>query len=143
MFSGAFILCSFLARVGKKRTKETPFKGKRGLVPKNAGNRIFQPCDILSPLKIPLTCGLRPRRMSQFVRRKKALSHKVFGLIILLRLLVGNGYKNYYQHDSSGTLPQILTISKPETATFPSILIAGFCQAFCRKSLPPEAPRPL
>ena len=60
-FMGEFILCSFLARVGKKRTKETPFKGKRGLVPKNAGNRIFQPCDILSPLKIPLTCR-RSRR---------------------------------------------------------------------------------
>ena len=48
----------------------------------------------------------------------------------------------YSQHDSNRALPQILTISKPETATFQSILIAGFCRAFCLKSSPPEASHP-
>ena len=50
------LLCSFLARVGKKRTKETPLKGKRVLIEKKRTCRIFSLCDILSPLRIPLTC---------------------------------------------------------------------------------------
>ena len=40
----------------------------------------------------------------------------------------------YSQHDSSGASAQILTILKPETATFSSILLEAFCQAFSRKS---------
>ena len=43
------VLCSFLARVGKKRTKETPLKGERVSFRKKRTCRIFLHFDILSP----------------------------------------------------------------------------------------------
>ena len=56
------ILCSFLALVGKKRTKETPLKGKRWfqnsvlleIIKQKTIEPNFSP--ILSPLRIPLFC---------------------------------------------------------------------------------------
>ena len=68
-------------------TKETPIKGKRALRIKAQTNRTFIRCDILSPLIILLTCGLRPHRMKRFARSGKSLSHKAFCLTVLLCLL--------------------------------------------------------
>ena len=41
--------CSFLALVGKKRTKEAPLKRRGVLSEKKRTCRIFSYCDILSP----------------------------------------------------------------------------------------------
>ena len=46
-------LCSFLAHVGKKRTKETPHRG-RGFVRKKQTGRIFAPFNILPLVDPPL-----------------------------------------------------------------------------------------
>ena len=47
------LICSFLARVGKKRTKETPHRG-RGFVRKKQTGRIFAPFNILPLVDPPL-----------------------------------------------------------------------------------------
>ncbi len=61
-------ICSFLARVGKKRTKETPFKVERRLKIRQAEcsfKLVVMPnfLAILSPLKIPLSAVPRAERV--------------------------------------------------------------------------------
>ena len=51
-----FLYCSFLARVGKKRTKEAPHKVERSSEEKTQQSRYFLRYDILPLMYPPLAC---------------------------------------------------------------------------------------
>ena len=119
-FVGVF-LCSFSARVGRKRTKRTPHKGKRVSFRKKRTCRIFLNFNILSALMDPPRLRALPvARVSlsakgNFISRPLNCSRDLFwdkAEKLVLRYVLGSILLNYW-YDSEGIFSLAKKASHP------------------------------